>query len=280
MDLTIYQAVKHSPIIMKLHKRTIHRSHWRGQLIEVIDEGDQRSLVFGGSVLQSAMSLSAPQNLALSYTRYMMATLLLDDKPQKILIVGVGAGSLVRFLHHHFPKARIDGTDISASVIELATRFFHLPKSSQVTIHCCDGRDFLLRRTDESNYDLVLIDAFDAFGMSETIYNTGFFENCLDHLSINGVVSLNLWSGDQAKMEQIAAQIAEPFESVLELPVPNRGNVICLAGRGDIVSALAELDGEEIQQLQERFKINYQEIFRVFRKYNLSLIQRLSTYFK
>jgi spermidine synthase len=264
---------------MNMQKKTIHRSHWKAQLIEVIDEGDLRSLIFGGSVLQSAMFLSAPQNLALSYTRYMMASLLLDDEPQKILVVGVGAGSLVRFLYHHFPEARIDATDISASVIDLASHFFHLPKSTRVTIHCCDGRDFLHRRTDETNYDLILIDAFDAFGMAETIYNKGFFENCLDHLSINGIVSLNMWSGDQARMAQVAAEITYWYESVVELPVPNRGNVVCLAGRGDITSAVAELDENDILRLQERFSINFQEIFRVFRKYNLSFIQRLSSYF-
>ncbi len=278
-DATIYQAVKHSSIIMKMRKKTIHRIHWNGQLIEVIDEGDNRSLLFGGSVLQSAMSLSAPHNLALSYTRYMMASLLLDDEPKNILIVGVGAGSLLRFLHHHFPEARIDGTDISASVIDLASHFFHLPKSTSVAIHCCDGRDFLHQRKAASNYDLILIDAFDAFGMSDSIYNAGFFGNCLDHLSINGIVSLNLWSGDQARMEQVATEITEQFESLVELPVPNRGNVICLAGRGDIASAFAELDGNDILQLQKRFNINFQEIFRVFKKYNLSFIKRLSSYF-
>lgn len=262
-----------------MQKKHIHRSHWKGQLVEVIDQGDRRSLLFGGGVLQSSISLSAPHNLALSYTRYMMASLLLDDEPKRILIVGVGAGSLVRFLHHHFPEARIDGIDISASVIDLAERYFHLPQSSRITIRCDDGRDFLKNRKEEDNYDLILIDAFDTFGMSESIYISSFFESCLDHLSINGILSLNLWSGDQARMERVAAEITELFESILELPVPNRGNVICLAGRGNIASAVAELDSDDILQLQKRFNINFQEIIRVFRKYNLSFIERLSRYF-
>ena len=92
-----------------MERKTIHRSHWQSQLIEVVDEGDTRSLYFGGHVLQSSMYLSAPQKLALSYTRFMAAPLLIDDAPERILVVGVGAGSLVRFFHHHFPDARIDG---------------------------------------------------------------------------------------------------------------------------------------------------------------------------
>lgn len=262
-----------------MQKNTIHRSHWNGQLVEIVDEGDSRSLLFGGSVLQSSMSLSTPHDLTLSYTRYMMASLLLDAEPKRILVVGIGGGSLVRFLHHHLPEARIDGTDISASVLDLADRYFHLPRNPMVSISCCDGRDFLDERTDEYNYDLILIDAFDALGMSKTIYTSAFFESCLDHLCINGILSLNLWSGDEERMEEVAAQVGELFESILELPVPNRGNVICLAGRGDLSAGIADLDGSDIQQLQERFGINFFEIIRVFKKYNLSFIQRLSSYF-
>lgn len=262
-----------------MHRKNIHRSHWNGQLIEVIDEGDSRTLYFGGTVLQSAMFLSAPHKLALSYTRYMMASLLLDDGPQKILVVGVGAGSLVRFLHHHVPNARIDAIDCSNQVLDLADRYFHLPKSPGIRIHCRDGREFLSNRTDEHNYDLILIDAFDTDGMSRQIYSPEFFENCRDHLSVSGIVSINLWSGDQNRMEQVASEIAARFESLLELPVPNRGNVICLAGRGDLMMSIFERDSDEIQQLQQRFDINFKEIVRVCRKNNLSFLQRLSKFF-
>ncbi len=261
-----------------MQKTTVHRCHWNTQLIEVVDAGDTRSLYFGGTVLQSSMFLSAPHKLALSYTRYMMASLLIDDAPERILVVGVGAGSLVRFLYHYFPEARIDGIDYSDAVLNLARSHFHVPDSPRVTIHCGDGHRFLEARTDEHNYDLILIDAFDTSGMSQQIYSSDFFELCLDHLGIGGIVSLNLWSGDQARMEQVALEIATHFDSILELPVPNRGNVICLAGRGSMLSAIVELESGEIAELQERFDINFREVARVCRKNNLSFFQRLSSY--
>jgi len=261
-----------------MERKTVHRGHWHNQLIEVVDAGDKRSLIFGGNVLQSTMFLSAPQKLALSYTRFMMASLLIHDAPRRILVVGVGAGSLVRFLHHHFPKTQIDAIDYSSEVLDLARSHFHLPNSSHVATHCCDGYNFLAGRTDEHSYDLILIDAFDTAGMSEQIYGSDFFELCLDHLDIAGIVSLNLWSGDQARMEQVAGEISVHFESILELPVPNRGNVICLAGRGDILSSLINLDAAELAHLQNRFEINFKEIAKVCRKYNLKMFQRLSCF--
>lgn len=247
-------------------------------MIEVVEEGDIRSLYFGGSVLQSSMKLFAPHRLTLSYTRYMTASLLIDDQPERVLVIGVGAGSLIRFLHHHFPAALIDGIDYSSKVLDLARSHFHLPSGSQVALHCCDGQAFLADRKEADNYDLILIDAFDTNGMSTTIYSSEFIERCRDHLAVSGLVCLNLWSGDRTRMEQVAADISDCFESVLELPVPHRGNVICLAGRGDILTSIINLDGSDLDLLQQRFEINYREMVRVCRKYNLTMFQRISRY--
>lgn len=262
-----------------MERKTVHRSHWQSQLIEVVDEGDIRSLYFGGHVLQSSMYLSAPHKLALSYTRFMASPLLIDDEPEHILVIGVGAGSLVRFFHHHFPDARIDGIDYSSRVIDLARSHFHLPDSPKVAIHCCGGFEFLSRRQEEDNYDLILIDAFDSSGMSRDIYAAPFFELCLDHLAVSGIVCLNLWSGDRSRMEEVAMEIGVRFDSTLELPVPQRGNVICLAGRGDVLSAVVDLDSVELDFLQDRFDLNFREMVRVCRKYNLSFFQRISRLF-
>jgi hypothetical protein len=80
-------------------------------------------------------------------------------------------------------------------------------------------------------------------------------------------------------MEQVASDLAGHFESLVELPVPNRGNVICLAGRGDMMMPFVERGSSEIRQLQQRFDINFREIVRVGRKYNLNFLQRLSNFF-
>lgn len=259
-----------------MSNQIIHSTHLQNQLVEVIDSGDRRSLYFGGNSLQSAMYRSAPHRLTLSYTRYMMAPLLIEDSLQRILLVGIGAGSMIRFLHHHFPDAQIDGIDNSQTVINLARDYFHLPDNDNVHIHCCSGFDFLANRTDEYDYDLILIDAFDAHGMAESIYNREFFELCLHHLSITGIASINLWSGDEIRMEQTAEDIGSHFDSILELPVPNRGNVIFLAGRGEILSSFVEPDASLLDELQHRFEINFREMVKIGRKFNLGFFQRLS----
>ena len=72
-----------------------------GQLIEVFDDGKSRSLHFGTPARQSSMALDAPDRLQLPYTQAMMAFLLFQPQPEAVLMVGLGGGSMAKFLLRH-----------------------------------------------------------------------------------------------------------------------------------------------------------------------------------
>jgi spermidine synthase len=258
-----------------MNRRTIHREHWDQLLIEIIDDGDQRSLFFGGGVLQSTMSLSCPNRLVLSYTQCMMASLLVDDEPEDILLIGVGAGSLARFLHGSLPRCCIDAVDNASHVIKLAHGYFALPVDDRLHIHEADGYDFLTELDASRGYDLILIDAFDGNGMAPTVYSRACFERCRSHLRPEGVFSVNLWSGDVAKMDELQTEITARFGAPLVLPVPHRGNVVCLAGRqADLQRALMQ-QRRELDRLSHRFDLDFHNIAAICRKHNLSRWQRM-----
>ena len=258
--------------------KIIHRDHWDNQLVEVIDNGDKRSLYFAGNVLQSAMSLSRPHTLALSYTRYMMASLLFNEAPEKILLIGVGAGSLLRYIHHYLPKSLVDGIDYSEHIFNLAKGYFRLPDSRRISLYCSDGREYLSDLDDE-RYDLILVDAFDHSGMSPSIYCLDFFNLCRTHLNKYGMVSLNLWSGDSQKMRDVKSDLGNCFESVMDMPVPNRGNVVSLASMEPKLYTIMEKDYSELTRLSREFDINFREIVKICVKNNLGFRQRLARLF-
>ena len=57
------------------------------------------------------MRIARPWSLELAYTREMMAGLLLrpaDEWPRTALLVGLGAGSLAKFIYRQLPECRID----------------------------------------------------------------------------------------------------------------------------------------------------------------------------
>lgn len=261
-------------------RKIVHRGHCGNTLVEVIDAGDQRSLYFSGNVLQSAIYRSTPHDLVLSYTQHMMSALLLNRFPEQVLLVGLGAGSMVGFLHHHLPLCHIDAIDSSQHIIDLARGYFQLPDSPEIAIQCIDGHNYLAGRSeDKPPYDLILIDAFDHSGMSASIYCADFFNLCLENLKPNGILSLNLWSGDGKKMIAVKNDLATCFSSVIELPVPDRGNVICLAGKQPNLIYTLELSHQDQAKLSAQYGINFRKIIKSCFKHNFGFRQKLARFF-
>lgn len=255
----------------------IHRDYWNDYLVEITDSGDFRSLYFASSSLQGKMSLSLPQKLVLSYTQYMLLTLLINPDPKNILIVGIGAGSFIRFLNYHFPQSRIDAVDYSQHIINTARGYFQLPENSQITLHCEDGCQYLHDHNREP-YDLILVDAFDDQGMAPTIYSDQFFKLCAKNLTENGVVSSNLWSGNSVQFQQIRTLLAAHFTAQIALPVPERGNIVTLSLPGQIPWSRICLKGKELQKKSRQFDLNFKEIVKIAKKNNLTLPKRIRSY--
>jgi spermidine synthase len=255
----------------------LHRDYWNGYLVEITDSGDFRSLYFASSSLQGKMSLSSPHKLVLSYTQHMLLTLLINPEPKNILIIGIGAGSFIRFFHHHFPHSRIDAVDYSQHIINTARGYFQLPENNRIAIHCEDGCQFL-KDHKKGPYDLILVDAFNDQGMAPTIYSDQFFHLCVNNLTDNGVVSSNLWSGDSTQFREIRALLATHFTSQISLPVPGRGNIVTLALAGQVPWSSICLRDKELKKKSVQFDLNFKKIVNIAKKNNMTLSKRITSF--
>ena len=68
------------------------------------------------------MRIARPWSLELSYTREMMASLLLRPPgrwPRNALLIGLGAGSLAKFIYRYLPECRITAVEIYRQVEKL-----------------------------------------------------------------------------------------------------------------------------------------------------------------
>ena len=253
--------------------------YFDNHLVEIVDEGVHRSLYFAGNILQSRISFITPDTLILPYTQYMMSALLVQPEPQHVLLIGIGAGALVRFLHHHFPHCAIDAVDHSDQIIRMAVGYFHMPTKKPITIHCRDGYEFLAAKKPDRPYDLILVDAFDERGMSKTVYTGDFFRLCQESLTPEGVLSCNLWSGDQKELTEVKNSIQRYAISQLYLPVPNRGNIVALAFNTPVPWKKINRHQNEIDSLSRRFHIDLGRIVRIAKKFNMTLGQRIGSIF-
>jgi len=159
----------------------IHQAVSDDGLIEVVDSGNIRSLHFGTFPRQSSMRLNQPHYLELSYTQAMMGCLLLNPNPKRVLVIGLGGGSLVKFLLHHFPDCYVDVVEYRRDVVDVAQSFFQVPiDNPNLNINLGDGYLYVNQcfyQTDFS-YDLILVDAYDQNGMAASVGVQAFFDAC------------------------------------------------------------------------------------------------------
>jgi spermidine synthase len=238
--------------------RVVYQSQSDEGIIEVVDSGRERALHFGTSPRQSAMDLSHPHALLLTYTHAMMAALLLNPAPKRVMMIGLGGGSLVKFLLHHFPDCHIDVVEYRQDVVEVAQRFFHVPTDeSRLNIMLGDGAAHMrhcFMDTDLS-YDLIMVDAYDHTGMDSSVSAQGFFDTCAGVLTTEGVFSINLWGSDRADFNTILQRINRSFfDRTMLLPVENKGNIIAVATHYDVKYA----DLKQLRETAEAWEVQYQ----------------------
>ena len=125
------------------------------------DEQGLRTLRFGeDGVRQSVVKLDDPDHLELGYARAMPAAMALVDQPQRVLIVGLGGGTIPRLLHAHFPQLSIDVVEIDPDVVAVAKQYFGFPEDERLRAYVDDGRRFIAQH--HNHYDVIFLDAFSA----------------------------------------------------------------------------------------------------------------------
>jgi spermidine synthase len=65
------------------------------------------------------------------------------EKPKRILIVGLGGGSIPNFLHKYYPNTHIDVVDIDPLVVKVAKEYLGFREDKTLRVHVADGRAFI-----------------------------------------------------------------------------------------------------------------------------------------
>jgi spermidine synthase len=202
--------------------------------IEVSEEKGVRYLHFGSHWVQGAMRIARPWSLELEYTRDMMMPLLLRPAkrwPKAVLLIGLGAASLTKFLYRNLPRSILTVVEIDAAVVRTAAQFFKLPVDpNRIAIEIGDGHDFVAATDRE--FDLILVDGFDAKSRIGRLSTLEFYRNCHARLTAQGVLAANFLNARRG-FPQSLERMSEGFGGrAFALPHCASGNVIALAASG------------------------------------------------
>ncbi len=127
--------------------------------IRVIDTDNIRRLYFNSSC-QSRIDITDSSSNALEYTRLFETVAVTSADPERILVIGLGGGSCVNRFLDMYHSAHIEVVELDHKVVDVAQRFFFLPKCDRLSIFVDDGRRFLNRSS--KSYDIIVVDAYGA----------------------------------------------------------------------------------------------------------------------
>ena len=173
-----------------------------------------------------------------AYWDYYCLGPLVNKNAEKVLILGMGAGTSVRQFLYFWKELQIDAVEIDPVIAQVAREMFDLPVDhDNLNVFIDDARVFLQTHPDKS-YDMIEIDIFQG-GVFIPFYlaTQEFFSLCKKRLKPGGLMIMNVntlkdWTEEQTKGATLSGSIgntiAEIFPSVFYIKLKG-GNVIFLA---------------------------------------------------
>jgi len=195
--------------------------------------GGLRVLHFGSSWVQGVMRVAKPDELVLGYTQQMMAWLLFVEpkRSDTIGILGLGAGSLLRFALRHTP-CTVETVEWDPQVTAACRVWFRLPGSVRSRITHEDAGDWVQSPQNHGRCLALMVDLYDAHAQGPVRDSLAFYQGCRAVLDDVGVAVVNLF-GNHASFAHNVENLRTAFDGrVLILPEVDEGNRVALALKG------------------------------------------------
>jgi spermidine synthase len=163
-------------------------------------------------------------------------TLFASEQPRRILIVGLGGGSIPTALRQLLPEAQIDVVEIDPAVTRVARKFFDFRDGPMLRVSEVDGRVYVKRAAREGKqYDVILLDAFDHEYIPEHLLTKEYLTEVKSLLAPQGVLVANTFSSSKLYDHESTtyASVYGPFYNL------KRENRVIVARLGSLPTAEA-----------------------------------------
>lgn len=215
-----------------------------------------RTLHLGNSDTQSAMRIVDPDTLVLAYSRCMFGFFLWCDIPRHALLIGLGGGSIPKWVHRHLIETHLTCIELYPEVIQAARSMFFLPRDDErLSVFAGDGAAYLSET--EKKFDLLMMDAYSATGIADTLTTVDFFKQCHDRLNKNGILAINLWRSDPYFKEYEKRLTAVFGNRLLCLPARKQGNILVFALKEGLEAEEYQLQWTTLSKRAKNLKLQY-----------------------
>jgi len=153
-------------------------SPFNGEIIVIQD-------IFGKCLLASGLTQSGGMIESLWKT---VISKLKRQKVERVLILGLGAGSCLIPIVKKWPQAKITGVEIDPKMIQLGKKFFKL-SNYNLEIKIENAINFIAKT--QQKFDLILIDLFSGGKYPKFLEKKYFLENLGKIIEKNGILIFN-----------------------------------------------------------------------------------------
>ena len=158
------------------------------------------------------MNLDDFTTLRLTYSRYTSVGLTFRPDAKKVLIIGLGGGSIPKKYQKEFPSLEIDVAEIDPEVIQVARKYFALRESKNLRVYPQDGRLFLTRT--QQRYDMILLDAYFKDTIPFHLTTREFFKIADQRLTPNGIIVANIIGAVTGRAGRITRSVAKTLREI------------------------------------------------------------------
>lgn len=200
--------------------------------------GDVRVMHFDNS-LQSAVRLIDHKPVAkgepvFAYMRPFELIPAIKPDAKRVLLIGLGAGTVAMRMHELRPDIRIDTVELDPEVVQAARKWFAYKDSTngnpQIVTHVGDGRLWLAAQ--DTKFDAIIVDAYFSDSIPFHLATREFAQIVADHLTKGGIAAANLTGALEGANSGLAramhATWMDVFEDSVLYPIPNFEGVIDL----------------------------------------------------
>jgi len=181
------------------------------QTLQVYERDGVRTLE-GDRVPQSAVRLRDGET-AMPYNLSTPVLFLIAERPRRALLIGLGGGTVGRYLQSRYPDLDVQYVEIDSAVSRIAERFLFFRPGPRMRVAVEDGRQYL--HASREKWDLIYADAYIGQSVPFHLTTAEFLDEVKSHLNPGGAFGLNL-----------AAGLTDPFSQAMYRTVRSRFDAV------------------------------------------------------